>query len=81
MKAVYTTKQMREEISCTDLITLNDEEYNEEMKKYIELNSRVIPEIKEQLIAIVNKYWYFFVKKVRNIRSWDQQILWKKRIP
>ena len=75
MKAVYTTKQIREEISCTDLITLNDEEYNEEMKKYIELNSRVIPEIKEQLIAIVNKYWYFFVKKVRNIRSWDQQIL------
>ena len=62
-KALYRLKKMQEEGSCTYLITFNDEEYNEEMNKHIKLNSRVIPQIKENLMSTGNKYWDCFSKE------------------
>ena len=44
-------------------MTLNDKEHNGELHKHIKFNSRVIPEIKEQLISIVKKYWDCFFKE------------------
>ena len=61
--AVYICKQTWEEGRGTDLITLNDEEHNEELHTNIKLNSGVIPQIKEHLISIVKKYWDFFCKE------------------
>ena len=55
-KEVYRPKQTWEEGKRKDLITFNAKGHNEELHKYIKLNSRVIPEIKELLIAIVKEY-------------------------
>ena len=49
-KDIYTPKQTWEEWIFTNLITFIDEEHNKELKEHIKLNSRVIPEIREQLI-------------------------------
>ena len=51
--SIYRPKQTWEEGRRTDLITINDEEHSKALNKHIKLNIRVIPEIKEQLIAIV----------------------------
>ena len=44
-KAVYKPEQSWEEGKCTDEITFNAKEHNEELQKHTKLNSSVIPEI------------------------------------
>ena len=53
---------MWEEGISKNLITLYDEEHNKELNEHIKSNNRVIPEIKEQLIMIVKKFWDYFVE-------------------
>ena len=62
-KEVYRPKQTWEEGKRIFLIAFNNEENNEGLHKHIKLNSKVIPEIKQQLISIVKKNWDCFCKK------------------
>ena len=62
-KAVNRPKKSWEEGGHKKLTTINYEKHNKELQKHIKFNSRVIPEIKEQLSAIVNKYWDCFCKE------------------
>ena len=65
MGTTITTRENQtwEEGERTDLITFNAKKYNKKLYKHIKLNSRVIPEIKEQLYSIVKKYWGCFCKE------------------